>query len=207
VRFVIICEGRTEGSLAEALRQFIGNRLDAVGRANENPRIQFVTENGAVPMGAILQRTVKLHLKVADTFVIVLTDVYPYFPDASSAKSALARAVGDEPRFAAHAACYDFEAWLLPFWDTIKQRCGVEQPSFGANPELVNHIKPPAHRLHELYRRHKPNPLNYNKPREAAAILRVNDLTHAANQCTELRLFLNTMLRALGLQEIPEPNK
>ncbi|MCP4699339.1 MAG: DUF4276 family protein, partial [Gammaproteobacteria bacterium] len=60
--------------------------------------------------------------------------------------------VGKEPRFHPHAAQYDFEAWLLPYWTTIQRLAGHNKTAPGGVPEAVNHNKPPAYHIKEIFR-------------------------------------------------------
>ena len=109
------------------------------------------------------------------------------------------KAAGYDERFFAHAAQYDVEAWLLPYWESICNRIGVTRSRPGANPEQVNNISPPSKRLEELYqiKRRK-----YKKPLEMTAILERQDLSIAARECRELRLLLNTLLKIGGLSPL-----
>ena len=88
--------------------------------------------------------------------VIALTDVYtgstpPEFRDAADAKAQMRRWVGNEPRFYPHAAKFDFEAWLLPYWGTIQRLAGHNMRVAAGNPETVNHNNPPAHRIKSIF--------------------------------------------------------
>jgi len=127
------------------------------------------------------------------TAVVGLIDVYPGFASAGEAKEYLRQAVGDEPRFYAHAAQYEVEAWLLPYWEAICRRLGVRRASPGPHPEQVNLERPPSQRLAELYRLAEP-PRKYIKTIEMSAILRRQDLTIAANHCPGFKALLNTLL-------------
>src|SRR5262249_51149809 len=126
---------------------------------------------------------------------IALTDVYTgtiEFRDAADSKRKMRAWVGAEKRFFPHAAQHDFEAWLLVYWDRIRQLSGSrrKQPR---NPESVNHNRPPAVLLREIFRTgasHRP----YVKTRDAAKILDGQDLAIAASACPELKAFLNTIL-------------
>ncbi len=55
----------------------------------------------------------------------MLTDVHTGktrdFQNAEDAKSKMREWVGRNPKFFPHAAQYEFEAWLLPFWSTIQR--------------------------------------------------------------------------------------
>jgi hypothetical protein len=150
-----------------------------------------------------LRRRVYLELRGPRVKAVVgLIDVYPDFSSAGKAKQFLREAVGDEPRFYAHAAQYDVEAWLLPYWDFICRRLGVRKAKPSAHPEQVNLERPPSQRLNELYRIARP-PRKYVKPIEMATILRKQDLTIAANQCPELKGLLNTLLSLADLEQLP----
>src|SRR5580700_9407458 len=100
--------------------------------------------------------------------------------------------VGANDRFHPHAAQYDFEAWLLPFWSDIQELAGHRKGAPPGPPESVNHNHPPSHHIKEIFEigsRGK----SYSKIRDAARILRGKDLTIAADKCSELKAFLNTI--------------
>lgn len=196
---VLLVEGATEMALKEKLKTFLDERAQVESR----PKIRFVTKDIMSLDAERLRRRVKLELDTPNvTAVVGLIDVYPKFIGADAAKSFLRQSVGQEPRFYAHAAQFDVEAWLLPYWDAICRRVGVQQVRPGAHPEQVNDQTPPSKRLHELYRRAKPKPREYVKPNEMAAILRDKDLTIAATQCPEFKAFLNTLLMLSGLEPL-----
>ena len=107
----------------------------------------------------------------ASDHVVALTDVYtgtqpPDFRDATDAKSKMRGWVGAEPRFHPHAAQYDFEAWLLPYWPTIQRLADHKKTAPAGLPETVNHMKPAGQRIEEIFEiggnRH-----SYVKPRDA----------------------------------------
>jgi hypothetical protein len=110
--------------------------------------------------------------------------------------------VGNEPRFHPHAAQHDFEAWLIPYWDTIKRLAGSNMNAPSGNPENVNHNKPPAYWIKEIFSAGKCRN-HYNKPRDAERILNENDLSVAIAQCPELKAFVNTILEICGGTAIP----
>ena len=134
--------------------------------------------------------------------VVGLIDVFPQFENAAAAKAFLRQAAGDLSGFHAHAAQYDVEAWLLPYWDDICRRVGVTQSPPGANPETVDGNNPPAYRLKALYRRARPK-RKYVKTKEMYAILKGKDLTVAAGRCPEFKAFLNTLLTLSNLEPLP----
>jgi hypothetical protein len=165
------------------------------------PRLRARTQDGRIPKGDALARLVR-HLLSDERLdlqaVIALTDVYTGthdFNDAADAKKQMAQWVKDK-RFYPHAAQHDFEAWLLPYWDKIKSLSGSNSAKPGGQLELVNHGKPPAHRLKEMF--HGGGKREYVKPRDADRILDGQDLCVAANACPELKAFLNTILTLSG---------
>jgi hypothetical protein len=72
----------------------------------------------------------------------------------------------------------------------------------GPHPEKVNHNRPPAHRLKELFEAGRTRK-SYNKPRDALRILKDKDLSIAANACPELKLFVNQVIRLAGGAVLP----
>jgi hypothetical protein len=205
MRIAIIVEGQTERAFLPHLRRFLSTRLP--GRM---PNLDPVPYNGRIPTGDRLKRDVERLLndrrQPADA-VIALTDVYtgttpPQFADAAAAKDQMRRWVGSNDRFFPQAAQYDFEAWLLPFWDEIKRLADHNQASPGGSPEQVNHMNPPAHRLKALFRAGSRGRA-YVKPRDADRILRGQDILISARACPELKSFLNTILRLCGADPIP----
>lgn len=192
-RIAIIVEGATEKAFATILRDYLTSRL-----AGQMPRLKFFPEGGRLPTGDKLKRDVKRLLLDGHDAVIALTDVYtgtqpPDFESAADAKRKMRQWVGPEPRFHAHAAQYEFEAWLLPYWSKIQEQAGANDTSSFPNPESVNHERPPAKRLAELYRTGTKGRA-YSKTRDAMAILRGQDLEISAARCPELRAFLDTIL-------------
>jgi hypothetical protein len=155
MRIAIIVEGDTEAAFLPRLCAFLQPRL-----AGAMPKLDPVRYDGRIPTGDRLRRDVERLLtdrKHPADAVIALTDVYtgthpPEFQDAADAKAKMRSWVGANARFFPHAAQHDFEAWLLPYWDEIRSLAGHNQASPAASPETVNHMKPPAHRLRELFR-------------------------------------------------------
>lgn len=195
---VLLAEGKTETALRERLKRFLDGRALAAGRARVALRIKpLMTMSEARLRG-------RIRLELSDpevTAVVGLVDVYPEFSSAAEAKEFLSRAAGVEPRFYAHAAQYEVEAWLLPFWDAICAGVGVHRARPGPNPETVNLERPPSRRLDELYRLARPV-RKYNKVLDMPAILDKisdEDLVAAANQCPEFKALLNTLLALGGL--------
>jgi hypothetical protein len=156
-----------------------------------------------VPNLSKLRGRIQLELRNPGIIAVIgLIDVYPNFRSADEAKQFLIEAANHNPRFYAHAAQYEVETWLLPYWGSICQRLGVRRNPPSQHPERVNLNNPPSKRLSQLYRLAKP-PRKYIKPIEMATILQGKDLTVAANQCPELKAFLNTILNLSGLTKLP----
>lgn len=204
MKIAIIVEGKTEKAFLPHLRDFLKNRL-----AGETPKLDVLPYDGRIPKEDKLRRVVENLLrggKPAD-HVIALTDVYtggtsPDFLDAQDAKKKMRQWVGAEPRFHPHVAQYDFEAWLLPYWPTIQKLAKHNKGAPGGNPETVNHHNPPAYRIKEIFEIGKCRE-SYVKPRDAARILRENDLSVAVAQCSELKAMINTILSLCGGPIIP----
>ncbi|MBY0249296.1 MAG: DUF4276 family protein [Nitrospiraceae bacterium] len=204
MKIALIVEGKTEKVFLPFLREFLKPRLSGI-----MPRIDPFPYDGRIPTGQKLQRVVTNLLsggRKAD-HVLALTDVYtgaqpPEFQDAADAKAKMRQWVGSEPRFHPHAAQYDFEAWLLPYWSTIQTLAGHKRTAPSGNPEAVNHNKPPARRIMEVFEIGKCRD-SYVKPRDAARILRDNDLSIAVGQCSELKALVNTILSVCGGAAIP----
>ena len=178
------------------LRAFLRQRL-----SDKMPRLDFRPQGGRIPKGDLLRRTVRTLLQNTDA-VIALTDVYTGgrprdFADADDAKRKMRSWVGDEPRFHPHAAQHDFEAWLLPYWTEIAKIAGSNKTAPSPNPETVNHDRPPATVLAEIFRTGSAK-RRYLKTRDALAILSDQDLTVSAEKCPELKAFLNTILTLSG---------
>ena len=197
MRIAIICEGKTEKAFKAHLQDFLKTRL-----AGKMPKLDIVQYDGRIPTGPKLKRIVVRLLANSKTpadAVIALTDVYtgsqpPEFETANVAKDKMREWVGDEKRFYPHTALHDFEAWLLPFWDRIQKLAGSNRAKPGTNPESVNHGKPPAHLLEEVFRTGQKGRA-YVKPRDAGRILEGQSLLVAAEACQELKAFLNTILK------------
>lgn len=202
VHIAILVEGATEKAFVPKLREFLKARLPA----GTMPRLKPISCDGRLPTSDKLRRTVELLLsgKEAVNAVIALTDVYTgtrEFADAQDAKDKMRGWVGSEPRFHPHVAQHDFEAWLLPFWSEIQNLAGSSRATLGQYPEQVNHGQPPAHRLQEIFRTGSKG-RRYVKTRDAARILRDQDLAIAAHACPELKAFLNTILALCGAAAI-----
>lgn len=204
MKISILVEGKTETAFLPALRLFLAHHLPG-----KMPRLDVIPYDGRIPTGEKLARVVKNALsdKIPADHVIALTDVYtgshpPDFQNAADAKLKMTQWVGPEHRFHPHVAQHDFEAWLLPYWSSIQRLAGHNKAAPSGNPENVNHNHPPAHRLVEIFRIGQCRKA-YIKPRDAARILRDNDLLVAINACSELKLFVNRLITLSGGVAIP----
>ena len=198
MRIALIIEGKTERAFLPYLRCFLETRL-----AGRMPRLDPLPYDGRVPIGDKLKRVVETLLNdrmhPADA-VIALTDVYTgtrEFIDAADAKSKMKSWVGPNDCFHPHAAQYDFEAWLIPYWADIKKLAGHNRSAPGGDPERIDHDNPPSHRIQEIFRIGSRGKA-YVKPRDAGRILKDKDLLVSANACDELKSFLNTILTLCG---------
>jgi len=200
VKITILVEGETERAFTPHLRAFLSPRLK-----ERMPRLDIFPYHGRIPKGDKLRRIVENTLRAgkppADA-VIALTDVYTGtqdFRDAADAKQKMSEWVGANDRFFPHAAQYDFEAWLLPFWDAIQSLAGHNKTAPHGSPESVNHQRPPSARIREIFRIGTCRE-DYVKPRDAARLLQGKDLAIAATACPELKAFLNRILGLCGGQ-------
>jgi hypothetical protein len=197
-------EGKTEKAFLPALRTFLETRL-----SGNMPKLDMVPQGGRLPTGPGLKRLVDGLMdagKSSADAVIALTDVYTdrsdrEFENASEAKRKMKEWVGANPSFHPHAAQHDFEAWLIPYWNRVKEIAKSDRNAPSSKPETVNHTKPPSRHLEEIFRTGGIGK-SYIKSRDAARILDGQDLTIAANACPELKSFLNTILRLCKAEEL-----
>ena len=205
MKIVLIVEGETERVFMPYLRNFLKPRLKNM------PKLSSHKYDGRIPSHDKLKRVVENHLsgKSAADYVIALSDVYtgsnpPAFRDAADAKTKMKSWVGSEQRFFPHVAQHDFEAWLLPYWETIQKLAGHNMVCPGNNPEMVNHQKPPAYWIKEIFERGRCRD-SYIKPRDAGRIFDENkdNLLTAINCCAELKALVNTILSLCGGNTIP----
>ena len=197
MRIVLLVEGETEIALKAVLKRFLDERAAEYGQPHIRLRPRKIKSTNLESLG----RQIRAELQAREnTAVVGLIDVFPRFKHANAAKNYLveaARSAGVSRGFHAHAAQYDVEAWLLPYWDDICDRIGFQQGQPGHSPEEVDDIKPPSYHLRELYRRAK---REYTKTDQMPIILGDKDLTIAANACPELKSLLNTLLK---LNDLP----
>jgi hypothetical protein len=203
MKITIIVEGETEQAFKRYLQEFLKDSLE--GRM---PKLDFFPYHGPIPRGDKLRRMVSNLLnsgRATSDYVIALTDVYTGkadFTDASDAKAKMRQWVGNEPRFHAHTALHDFEAWLLPYWNTIQKLAGHNRRAPTGDPESVNHNKPPAYHIKEIFEVGRASK-SYVKPRDGMRILKENGLSGAVTKCPELKAFINTIIAVCGGTPIP----
>lgn len=199
MKITIIVEGRTEKVFMRPLRAHLAKFL-----TGKMPNLDALPYNGPIPREDKLKGHVRrlLQGREPSDYVIALTDVHidgknPIFKDSEDAKSQMRAWVGDEPRFFPHVAQYDFEAWLLPYWDEILKLAGHNKKEPAKNPESVNHGKPPAYLLNELFRTGSAK-RRYVKTRDARRILENQNLSIAIDRCGELKSLVSRILTLCG---------
>lgn len=198
MKIALIVEGKTEKAFLPHLKSLLSAHL--AKDKKKLPRLDAVPYDGRIPTGEKLKRVVEKLLtgsRAAD-YVIALTDVYtgshpPDFKTAADAMHKMRQWTKNNPKFSPHAAQYDFEAWLLPYWATIQRLAGHNQAAPTGNPENVNHNNPPAHRIKKIFEAGHCRD-SYIKPRDAGRILRENDLMLAVNSCSQLKLLVNKII-------------
>lgn len=202
MKIALLVEGATEKAFLPALRSYLTRTL-----AGKMPTLKAFPQGGRIPKEDKLKRLVENLLKDYDA-VIALTDVYTNkdpnnrdFTDAADAKNKMRRWVGDNPKFYPHAAQYDFEAWLLPYWPALQTLAKHNRNSPSGRPETVNHDKSPAYHIAELFESGRSR--SYNKERDAPKILAANDLAVSISQCSELKSLVNTILILCGSADLP----
>ena len=174
MKIAILVEGETENAFKEKLHEFLKSFLK-----QEMPRLDFKPQHGRIPKEGKLKRVVEnlLNNNGYDA-VIALTDIYTGtkdFQTAEDAKAKMMQWVGNNPKFYPHVALHDFEAWLLLYWNTIQKLVAHNRSAPSGSPETVNHNKPPAYRIKEIFELGKSGN-SYNKPIHGKRILKGNDL-------------------------------
>lgn len=201
MKIAILVEGATEVAFREKLRDFLQPRL-----GQQMPRLKFIPQDGRIPKEEKLRRVVENLLTGNNSYdvVIALTDVYTGtndFKDAADAKAKMSKWVGNNLKFYPHTASHDFEAWLLPYWQTIQKLAKYKRSTPSGSPETVNHHKPPSYWIKEIFK--LGGYQDYNKPIHGAKILKDNDLMIAIQSCPELKAFVNRILSLSGGEKIP----
>ncbi len=200
MKIAILVEGATEMAFRKKLREFLQSRLE-----QKMPRLDFKPQNGGIPKEKKLKGIVE-NLLDNDGYdaVIALTDVYtgkPDFKDANDAKEKMMTWVDKNPNFYPHTALHDFEAWLLPYWTTIKKLAKHNRSAPSGSPETVNHQKPPSYLIKEIFSSGTRGK-DYNKVIDGMAILKNNDLMIAIKACPELKAFVNRIISLCDEEKI-----
>lgn len=200
MKIAILVEGATEKFFKEKLNEFLRIRLEG-----QMPKLKFIVYDGRVPKEAKLKRVVDNLLSGSDAHdaVIALTDIYTGtkdFQDAIDAKAKMEKWAGNSPKFYPHTALHDFEAWLLPYWDTIQSLAKHKRSAPSGSPESVNHQKPPSYWIKEIFK--LGGRQDYNKPIHGRKILEKNNLMVAIQACPELKAFVNRILYLCDAEEI-----
>lgn len=201
MKIIVLAEGDTERAAKEHLKSFLD------GRAGDRPKVGLQTSlfDGALDQRGVFGRTEKFLTDPSVAGVIALVDLYPQFTGGlEDAKKTVRSWMPDDPRCHVHVAKHDFEAWLLHGWAAIVKQSGVTSnpKPWGTRPEDINHNKPPAHRLGELFAQGKP-PRKYKKPIDGRKLFEKLDLAQVATVCPELKAFLNTLLQLAGYALLP----
>ena len=203
MKIALIVEGNTEKAFLPYLRNYLRPHLPG-----PMPHLDPLPYHGRIPTGDKLRKDVTLLLsgRNASDHVIALTDVHtgnnpPDFLDAEDAKLKMRQWVGNEPRFHPHAAQYEFEAWLIPYWTRIQAIAGHNQSAPGGNPEQINHNSPPSDRIKEIFRRGGRG--RYKKTIDSGRILKDMDLSIAVAHCPELKALVNSILHICGGLLVP----
>ncbi len=200
MKISLIVEGNTEKVFIPKLREYLQPFLPG-----HMPNLHSVPQGGRIPTRDKLDRLVNNLLRLGKDradHVIALTDVYPDYINAADAKAKMRQWVGNEPRFHPHAAQFEFEAWLLPYWHRIQEISEGNQSSPGGDPEKVNHNNPPSHRIKQALRQGRGR-YDYVKPRDAGRILRDMDLSLAVSHCAELKALVNSIMEICGGEIVP----
>jgi hypothetical protein len=196
LRIIVLVEGRTEKVLRQPLKNFLDER--AVREGRDSIGLTFRPLDSLGLHQTRLRDQVTQNAQGKDVVcVVAVVDVRPRFSSAEEAKQFLRDTAGTQPKFRAHAAQIEFEAWLLPYWDDICRELTFRRQRPGGSPDQVNEQEPPHRHLSELFR--AATKRRYNKVVDAQRILRGKDLTIAAEQCPEFKAFLNTLLTCAGL--------
>ena len=200
MKISLVVEGKTEKAFVPKLREYLQTLVPG-----NMPILHPVSQKGRIPSGEKLDKLVENLLQQGRNpadHVIALTDVYPDYSDAADAKARMRQSVKNTSRFHPHAAQYEFEAWLLPYWGRIQQLANHNQSVPGVNPEQVNHENPPTNRIKDIMHRGNGR-YDYVKDRDAIRILKDQDLNVAIQRCSELKALVNTILSICGGKTIP----
>lgn len=213
MKIAILVEGATESAFKEKLSEFLKEYFLRESLAQnipvpvlDMPRLKFIPQDGRIPKDDKLKRIVEKLLSGNNAYdaVIALTDVYTGtkdFLNAADAKTKMTEWVGNNPKFYPHTSSHDFEAWLLPYWNTIQKIAKHNRSVPSGKPEMVNHNKPPSYWIKEIFKIGDCK-RDYNKIIDGKAILKNQDLMVAIQACPELKAFVNRIVSLCGGKEI-----
>jgi len=197
---VILAEGDTERAAGDHWKRFLDQR------AGDKPkvRLHIIRSNGALIEEDVRTKADRALDDASTIGVVALTDVYPKYASATAARETIAGWMPSDPRCRAHAACHDFEAWLLVGWDALVEHAhaGPRKP-WGAHPEEIDLHNPPAHRIKALFQLGKPTPRKYSKPIDGKKLFEKLDLVDVAEACPEFKAFINSLLELSEYLTIP----
>jgi len=128
---VLLVEGATEKAAKEKFKEFLDTRYELSGK----PKVGLETrllDSRLLKKDVVCDMTQMALSRNEVNGVVELMDVKcagrpNRFRDARETISFLRSCVPNEPRYRAHAAQYDFEAWLLPYWKTICKKLKVQK--------------------------------------------------------------------------------
>ena len=168
------------------------------------PKLVARPLNSNIPPRHELIKMVRALLQDGSNHVIILTDVKGpnKFKDAQDAIAQIESSLGGlrEPnnQVFVHAAQYELEAWLIPFWPQIQKLAQSQRQKPTPRPEQINNQNPPSKLLGELWRTGGRKSKSYNKVLHLPKILKGQDLEHASKECPTLKSFLNRLLTLSG---------
>ncbi len=131
---VLLVEGTTEKAVKEKFKEF----LDAKCKNEGRPRVRLETrllDSRLLNKEIVCDITMKNLKRDEVNGVVALMDVKcagrpQQFQNAKETITYLQSCVPDEPRYRAHAAQFDFEAWWLPYWESIRKKVGVRKKTY-----------------------------------------------------------------------------
>lgn len=198
MRIACIVEGDSEKEFLKAIRRFLQARCEP----GKLPKLVARPLNSNVPPRGRLLKLIKKEFNDLADIVIVLTDVKGrnQYKDAKDAVAQIEASLDRLPELNkqvfVHAAQYELEAWLIPFWPRIQSIFNTTATRPQKKPEEINHNRPPSKLLAEVSRTSKRQ--RYSKTLHLESILKDQDLAVSANECPGLKELLNRILEASG---------
>ncbi len=200
----LIVEGASEEIFLDSVRNFLRPQCPA----GAMPKLVARPMNSNIPPSPKLIKMVRALLQDGSNHVIILTDVKGpnKFKDAQDAIAQIESSLGGLPslnnQVFVHAAQYEIEAWLIPFWPRIQALAQSQRSKPTKAPEQINNQKPPSRLLGEIWRTGSRKSKSYNKVSHLPKILEGQDLEHASKECPTLKLFLNRLLTLSGAKTL-----